>query len=100
MFVVVVQFDVRPEFVESFRAAVLAQAENSLTLEQACRVFDVAVPADRETTFVLYEIYDDEAAFQHHLKTEHFLAFDANMQTMVVSKEVKSYGLISQFRTG
>ncbi len=94
MFVVVVDFEVKPETADEFRAVVLAQAENSLTNEPGCHVFDVAMPPDQDTRFLLYEIYEDEVAFQTHLKTAHFLQFDPLVGPMVISKEVQTYTLV------
>ena len=95
MYVVTVVFVTVPDSVEVFHAAVIAQAENSLTRETGCQVFDVAIdPAHPEVVF-LYEVYDDEAAFQVHLESDHFRDFDAKVQPMLQSKDVKIYGLLS-----
>ncbi len=42
MFVVTVHFHIHPPFVESFRAAVLRQAKNSIEREPDCKQFDVS----------------------------------------------------------
>ena len=38
---------------------------------------------------VLYEIYDDEAAFDAHLKTPHLAAFRAGIESLIVSRHVR-----------
>jgi quinol monooxygenase YgiN len=40
--------------------------------EPGCREFKVYREKEQPRTFVLYEIYDDEAAFQAHRESEHF----------------------------
>ena len=95
MYVVVVHFVAKPEASETFREVLLTQASNSLSREPGCRVFDVAVDEPAGNHFLLYEIYDDETTFQEHLKTEHFLDFDARSQAMFTSKEVSTHQLIS-----
>ena len=40
--------------------------------EAGCRIFDVARSTEEPRTYVLYEQYDDEAAFQAHRTSEHF----------------------------
>ena len=100
MFVVVVDFEVKREDAEAFRELVLAQARNSLELEEACHVFDVAQPPDEPERFFLYELYDDEAAFQAHLESAHFLDFNAKVEPMTVSKEVRTMDLVSGDREG
>ena len=40
--------------------------------EPGCREFNVLREKGEPRTFVLYEVYDDEAAFQAHRESEHF----------------------------
>ncbi|MGY9016060.1 MAG: putative quinol monooxygenase [Rhodospirillales bacterium] len=94
MFVITVKFEAKPECVEDFKTAVLLQAHNSVTREEGCQVFDVSVPIGGENEFFLYEVYDDEAAFEEHLKTEHYAEFDAKAQPMVSLKEPRKLQLI------
>ena len=91
MFVVTVIFEVRPESVAPFREAMMQQAKNSLTLEAGCSHFDVCFdPARPERTF-LYEVYDDAAAFDLHVASDHFAAFDKRIAPWVVSKTVETW---------
>jgi quinol monooxygenase YgiN len=39
----------------------------------------------------LYEVYDDEAAIQAHLRTPHYLRMDASTSSWVQSKVVRRY---------
>jgi autoinducer 2-degrading protein len=43
--------------------------------EPGCRRFDICADPARPERRVLYEIYDDEAAFAAHLNTAHYRAF-------------------------
>ncbi|MGP3698553.1 putative quinol monooxygenase [Rhodobacter sp. NSM] len=75
-YVVVPSFEVEEERLGPFLAAARADAEASLATEPGCRQFDVAV--DRSTTparVLFYEVYDDRAAFEAHLRTPHLAAF-------------------------
>jgi quinol monooxygenase YgiN len=40
--------------------------------EPGCRDFTVLRQTDEPRTFLLYEVYDDEDAFQAHRESEHF----------------------------
>ena len=40
--------------------------------EPGCREFKVYREKDQPRTFVLYEIYEDETAFQAHRESDHF----------------------------
>ncbi len=95
MFVVCVEFEIVPEFVESFRTTVLKQASNSLKFEPACQRFDVSQDAENSSRFFLYELYDDAAAFAFHRTTPHFAQFSADVTKMVASKSLKTYELLS-----
>jgi quinol monooxygenase YgiN len=89
--IVVVQFLVKPGHTAAFLARVRQQAQDSLALEAACRVFDVAVdPADCARV-LLYEIYDHRDAFDNHLRSAHFRAFDAEVAGWVESKVVEHW---------
>ena len=50
--------------------------KNSLEQEPGCRRFDVCFDDDRPQRVLLYEIYDDRAAFDSHRDTAHFEAFN------------------------
>jgi quinol monooxygenase YgiN len=90
MYCVTVTFSIHAPHAAAFGAAVLDNARRSLVDEAGCRVFDVVV--DRAgTQFFLYELYDDEAAFQAHLRTPHFKAFDALVAPWVADKQVRNW---------
>ncbi len=88
MYVVTVEFEVDPGRVADFREAMLKQARDSLAREEACEQFDVCFDPQVPTRVFLYEIYSNEAAFKQHLKSEHFLAFDAKVGGWTVRKTV------------
>ena len=87
-FAVVVRFAIDPGARTGFMALLRENARQSVALEPGCRQFDI-VEADGPPGDVwLYEIYSDRAAFDTHLKTEHFLSFDAATRGMVMDKTV------------
>ena len=95
MYVIAVVFVIREGHEAQFLARVKQQAEDSLAREDDCLQFDVcADPADPKRIF-LYEIYRDEAAFQHHLETEHFKDFDAAVADWVADKTVEAWHRLS-----
>lgn len=89
VFAVVVEFQVKPEHVDAFGVAMAKQAQNSLELEEACRQFDVFTDPLKPATFVLYELYDDEAAFEAHLASDHFASFAAHVEPMVLERDIR-----------
>ena len=91
MYVVVVEFTIKPECVERFRERVRQQARDSLALESECHVFDVCIDPQRENFVLLYEVYSDRAAFNVHLESAHFLDFDKMVRDWVEVKQVGCY---------
>ncbi len=87
----VVEFRIRPAFIEEFAQAIADNARASREGEPGCRQFDVCRdPADPQV-FFLYELYDDEAAVQAHLRAAHFAAFSARTADWVEHKTVRRY---------
>ncbi len=74
MLVVHVHVQVKPECVEAFRAATLANAQASVK-EPGIARFDVVQQADDPARFVLVEVYRDEQAPAKHKETAHYAAW-------------------------
>ncbi len=96
MFVVCVEFDIVPSFVERFHLAVTNQSANSLRLEPACKQFDVSRDPKDPTKYFLYELYDDAAAFDAHRQTPHFAKFTAEVTEMIAGKTLKTWQIVSK----
>lgn len=71
MLIVHVHVQVKPECVEAFRAATLANARASVR-EAGIARFDVCQQEDDPTRFVLVEVYRDAAAPGLHKETAHY----------------------------
>lgn len=71
MFIVHVHVHVKPESVEAFKTATLANARASRQ-EPGIARFDVVQQADDPTRFVLVEVYRDAAANVAHKETAHY----------------------------
>ncbi len=71
MFIVHVQVHVKPECVEAFKQATLANARASL-LEPGVARFDVVQQQDDPARFVFVEVYRDAAAAAAHKETAHY----------------------------
>jgi autoinducer 2-degrading protein len=91
MYVVTVEFVVKPEYAAAFGREVVVNARRSLDAEPGCRQFDVCVVHDDPATFFLYEVYAGRAAFDEHLATTHFRAFDAAVGSWVARKTVRTF---------
>ncbi|MEO1490666.1 MAG: putative quinol monooxygenase [Pseudomonadota bacterium] len=92
MYLVAVTFDVDPAHAAAFTARVAQQATDSLT-EEGCHRFDVWTDPAEPARIFLFEIYTDRAAFDVHLASTHFKAFDAEVGPWVQDKAVETWTL-------
>ncbi len=90
MFTVVVEFHIQLDQVTAFSQAIIENARLSVENEVGCHQFDVCRDPSDPSLFYLYEIYDDEAAFQKHLQSDHFLTMDAMTSPWIDSKKVRT----------
>lgn len=95
-FVIMVDFRLVPGTRQRFRPLIDANAITSVKEEPGCRRFDVVEPVGEDDRIVLYEIYDDEAAFDVHCKSAHFLSFDAESAPLVSEKRVMRAALVCE----
>ena len=85
-FVVIAEFEVKPDGMEAFLAAVLDDARHSVADEPGCRQLDVVRPEGSDTAVVFYEVYDSRAAFDRHLETPHLTRFRAAFPPLVAAE--------------
>ena len=85
-FVLIVEFDVRPESLEKFNQAIAINARASVAEEAGCRQFDVLHNQDNPNHIVLYEVYDSPAAFQDHMGRKHTQTFLAQAKEMITKQ--------------
>jgi quinol monooxygenase YgiN len=91
MYVVTVEFKIKSKHSAHFRQAIRQQAQNSLSLETDCHQFDVCLDPEDDTKIFLYEVYSDSDAFQRHLKSDHFITFDATVNDWVEHKSIYTW---------
>ncbi len=86
MLIMNVYVTVKPDKLDDFITAIQANAAASRN-EPGCIRFDVIQKKDDPHTFILVEIYQDEAAQQAHRESEHFQQWRASSGDLFVSKE-------------
>ena len=95
-FVIVVEFRIHPGKMTAFRRLMDENARTSCRDEPGCRRFDVLGSPKDPDFILLYEIYDDRAAFDAHVKTGHFLSFNSESAPLVANKVVKEFDLVCE----
>ena len=86
MFVLQVNIRIKPESVDVFRKKALENAREARK-EPGCRQFDVLVDPKDGARVMLYEVYDDEKAFEAHQQTPHFKKYVAEAVPLLASRE-------------
>ena len=90
MYVITVEFEIDPAHLAAFLPLMSQNAAASVRDEPGCRQFDVCQDPEASNHIFLYELYDDQAAFDAHLGTPHFKAFDEATADMIRSKSVRA----------
>ena len=95
-FVIIVDFRLKSGAKARFRRMIDDNARASVRDEPGCRRFDVVEPEGEPGRILLYEIYDDETAFDAHRRAPHYLAFDAESAPLVEEKHVTRGALVCE----
>ena len=85
-FVLVVNIKIKPENVERWMKMALENAREARK-EPGCRQFEVLVDPKDRTKVQLFEIYDDDKAFEAHQATPHFKKYLAEAVPLLASRE-------------
>lgn len=84
-FVLLVNIRIKPENVERFMKGIGENAR-AARKEPGCRQFEVLVDPKDRTQVVLFEVYDDEKAFEAHQQTPHFKKYLAEAVPLLASR--------------
>ena len=85
----------KPGDFEALHAAALENAAAAIRDEPGCRRFDVLVSPDGGGKVMLYENYDDEAAFDAHRATPHYLSFRSKSADLLADRVLEFLTLTS-----
>jgi autoinducer 2-degrading protein len=89
-FVLVVNIKIKPENVARWMKMALENAREARK-EPGCRQFEVLVDPKDGTKVLLFEIYNDEKAFEAHQATPHFKKYLAEAVPLLASRERQVY---------
>jgi autoinducer 2-degrading protein len=78
---------VREDIIERFSERLLRHARTSLDAEPGCHRFDIQQETTDPALFLLIEIYADEAAFEAHRSSPHYLQFREEVKHWVVERK-------------
>lgn len=94
MFVALIHAHIKPEYIESFKAATLDNARNSIHEPGVAR-FDVYQQSDDPSRFSLVEIYKSEVASASHKETAHYARWRDTVAEMMTEPRVRiTYNIV------
>jgi autoinducer 2-degrading protein len=82
MFIAHIQIQVKPESVEAFKKATLANARESVKEPGVAR-FDILQQQDDPTRFVFIEVYRGPEANAAHKETKHYATWRDTVESMM-----------------
>src|SRR6266480_1890833 len=83
MYILMVRLKAKQDHINDFIKASIADGTGSVLHEPGCRRFDIIQDETDPTLFAFNEIYNDEAAFEHHKTTPHFKQWDTVVKPML-----------------
>jgi len=90
MQILIVNAQVKPEYLDTFIAATRINATESAKEPGVAR-FDFLQQQDDPTRFVLYEVYRDASAPVKHKETAHYLEWNEKTAEMFVSPRTRAW---------
>jgi (4S)-4-hydroxy-5-phosphonooxypentane-2,3-dione isomerase len=88
LLIMAVDYDVVPGQIDNFLAAVKENGTASVK-EPGCRELNVAVSQKDPNHVFIFEVYDNAAALEAHLATEHFKKYKGVTKDMVAKREAR-----------
>ena len=85
-FVVLAEFSVASGQRAEFLDLCAFDGLRSTADERDCHQFDLVTSPESPEAVILYEVYTDQAAFDHHLTTPHYATFAQGLDRLGVTK--------------
>lgn len=96
-FIRLAQLRIEPTQLEAFKVAAYTLGQAAILLESGCLALYAVADQIEPSHFTVFEIYRDEAAYQIHLQSEHFIAFHFQTSGMVLERQLTTVTPMSLF---
>ncbi|HTN36610.1 MAG TPA: antibiotic biosynthesis monooxygenase family protein [Arachidicoccus sp.] len=84
----IARIEIYPEYLEEYKMALAEHATVAVQVEPGVLSLQAVYDKSRPTSVTVFEVYANEAAYQAHLKTAHFLKYKHGTLKMVKSLEL------------
>jgi autoinducer 2-degrading protein len=91
--------DVASSQIDAYLAALKENGAASVH-EPGCRTFNIAVSQKDPNHVFVFEVYDNAAAFDAHLQTDHFKKYAATTKDMVAKRDPHPLSLVAAYAKG
>jgi autoinducer 2-degrading protein len=95
MHVVVVFLEAERGRQDDLRQALIGYARICLEREPGCQRYDVSLDPVEGSSFLLYQVYDDQAAYMAHRELPHYAEFRILVDPWTRSRRVLTYEAIT-----
>jgi len=83
-----VELTLHPVHRDAYLKRALQHRVNVRANEPACQRFEVSVEEDNPNLVRLYEVYDDQAAVEHHMQTPYMIAYREETAPMIAERKL------------
>ena len=90
LYINAVDIDVVPGELENYLVAIKEVGAAAIKTEPGCSEFDVTVSQKDPNHLFIFEVYENAAAFDAHLKSDHYKKYAATAKDVVAKREVHS----------
>ena len=99
LYINAVDIDIVPGQIDNYLAALKENGAASVH-EPGCRAFNIAVSQKDPNHVFVFEVYDNAAAFDAHLQTDHFKKYAATTKDMVAKRDPHPLSLVAAYAKG
>jgi (4S)-4-hydroxy-5-phosphonooxypentane-2,3-dione isomerase len=98
LYINAVNIDVVPGQIENYLAAIKEVGAAAIKTEPGCSEFDVTVSQKDPNHLFIFEVYENAAAFDAHLKSDHYKKYAATAKDVVAKREVHSLSSVAMMK--
>jgi autoinducer 2-degrading protein len=92
------RIDVVPGQIENYLPAIKEVGAATIKTEPGCSEFDITVSQKEPNRPFIFEVYDNAAGFDAHLKTDHYKKYAATAKDIVAKREVHPLSSIAMMK--
>jgi autoinducer 2-degrading protein len=98
LYINAVAIDVAPGQIENYLAAIKEVGAATIKTESGCSEFDITVSQKDPNHVFVFEVYENAAAFDAHLKSDHYKKYAATAKDIVAKREVHPLSSVAMMK--